>query len=223
MALLIGGLDPEAIRARLDRARELIAQAAEAGGRDPGEVEVLVATKYVPVEEMARLAQAGVTLVGENRAQDLQAKVQACGDLFVWDFIGQLQSRKVRSILPHVRVIHSLASASALAALERHIDLASPQAEALLQVNLAGEQGKAGIAPDEVGAYVERCPLPVSGLMTMPPAAAEPEQSRRWFAALRKLADEHGLARLSMGTSQDYLVAVQEGATIVRLGRGLLG
>lgn len=222
MAELITGLRPEAIRAQMAKARRLIAQAAQSAGRDPAAIEVLVATKYVPAAEMPKLAEAGVTLVGENRAQDLQEKARACGQLFRWDFIGQLQSRKVKAILPHVRLIHSLASLSALAEIERHRDLAAPGVEVLLEVNVSGEEGKAGIAPEEVPIYMERCPLPVSGLMTMPPAAADPEQSRRWFSALRELAQQHGLSRLSMGSTQDYLVAVQEGATIVRLGRSVL-
>lgn len=222
MAELISPLHPDLIRTRLAEVRERIAQAAREAGRAPAEVEVLTATKYVALEEMGKLAEAGIGLVGENRAQDLQAKVAVCGEMFEWDFIGALQSRKVRAILPHVRLIHSLASLSALAELERHRELAAPGLQVLLQVNVAGEQGKAGIDPDEIGAYLERCPLPVGGLMTMPPAAQDPEQSRRWFAALRDLAERHGLSRLSMGTTQDYVVAVQEGATIVRLGHSLL-
>lgn len=223
MASLIGPLHAETIRERLKEARERIAAAAKASGRGPEAIEVLVAIKYVALEDLPLLAQAGVSLVGENRAQDLQAKIAAHRELFTWDFIGQLQSRKVKAIIPHVRLIHSVASLSALAELERHKDAAKPGLQALIEVNVAGERGKAGIAPDELDLYIERCSVPVAGLMTMPPQAESPDQSRRWFSALRELAEGRGLSELSMGTSQDYEVAVQEGASIVRLGTSVLG
>jgi hypothetical protein len=151
--------------------------------------------------------------VGENRAQDLLSKQQAHRELFTWDFIGALQSRKLKDIAPNVRLIHSVASESALRRLE-----ANPAREVLIQVNVAGEDSKAGVDPAELAGYVERCPSPVTGLMTMPPFVERPEDNRRHFARLAELAAEHGLERLSMGTSQDYEVAVAEGATIVRLG-----
>lgn len=223
MAAVIAPLHPERMRERLAEARERIAVAAQSAGRDAEAVQMLVAVKYVALEDLPLLAQAGVSLVGENRAQELQAKVAAHRDLFTWDFIGQLQSRKVKVILPHVRMIHSLASLSALRELERHQDIAKPGMKALIEVNVAGEQGKAGIPPGEIDLYLERCSVPVAGLMTMPPKAASPDQSRRWFSALRELATARGLGELSMGTSQDYEVAVQEGATIVRLGTSVLG
>ena len=205
----ITGLRPERVRQNLERVRERIA----AAGRDPNEVEVCAATKYVPAPELPALAEGGIELLGENRAQDLLAKQELHGDLFAWDFIGALQSRKVRDVAPHVRLIHSVASESALRQLERH-----PAREVLVQVNVAGEQGKAGIAPGDLRPFVERCPVPVSGLMTMPPFVERAEDNRRWFARLAELAAELGLERLSMGTTQDYEVAVEEGATIVRLG-----
>jgi PLP dependent protein len=167
----------------------------------------------VPERDLPALAEAGIELVGENRAQDLLAKQEAHGDLFTWDFIGQLQSRKVKDIAPHVRLIHSVASDSALRKLEEH-----GAQEVLIQVNVAGEEGKAGIAPGDLGDFIARCPVPVTGLMTMPPFVERPEDNRRHFARLAELAAEHGLNRLSMGTSQDYEVAAEEGATIVRLG-----
>ncbi len=160
------------------------------------------------------LAEAGVTLVGENRAQQLEEKAAAWPDLR-WHFIGQLQSRKVKTILPLVELIHSVASDSALAQLGRH---GTPETEVLIEVNVAGEEAKAGIAPDELPGFLERCPVRVAGLMGMPPFAADPEASRPHFAALRELAAAHGLHHLSMGTSQDFAVAVEEGATIVRVG-----
>jgi uncharacterized pyridoxal phosphate-containing UPF0001 family protein len=197
------------VRANLDAVRERIAGA----GGDPDVVEICAAVKYVTVEDLPALAEAGIRLVGENRAQELAMKQDAHGELFEWDFIGALQSRKVKDVAPRVRLIHSVASESALAQLERH-----PVPEVLLQVNVAGEEGKAGIAPADLGGFIARSPVPVTGLMTMPPLAARPEDSRPHFARLAELAAEHGLARLSMGTTQDYETAVAEGATIVRLG-----
>ncbi len=213
MVDLIRGLGVDEVRASLQRAREAIAEAAR--GRD---VEVLAAVKYVPVEELGVLAQAGLGLLGENRAQDLVAKAEAYPGRFTWDFIGRLQSRKVRQIVPHVRYIHSVASESALRELGRH---GNPDTRILIEVNVAAEEGKGGIAPDELSGFIERAPVEVVGLMTMPPLAARAEDSRPYFAALRELAERHELTELSMGTSQDYVVAVQEGATIVRLGTTL--
>jgi uncharacterized pyridoxal phosphate-containing UPF0001 family protein len=196
-------MDPERIRRNLERVREQIGP----------EVEILAATKYVEAGDLPALAEAGIELVGENRAQDLLAKQEAHGDLFTWDFIGQLQSRKVKDVAPNVRLIHSLASDSALRRLEEH-----PAKEVLVQVNVAGEEGKVGIEPAELADFIARCPVPVTGLMTMPPFVERPEDNRRHFARLAELAGKHGLARLSMGTTQDYVVAAEEGATIVRLG-----
>jgi uncharacterized pyridoxal phosphate-containing UPF0001 family protein len=196
-------MDAERIRRNLERIR----------GQIGDEVEICAAIKYVALQDLPELAAGGITLVGENRAQDMLAKYEAHRDLFEWDFIGALQSRKVRDIAPIARLIHSVASESALRKLEQY-----PAKEVLLEVNVAGEEGKAGIAAGEIGAYVERSPVPVTGLMTMPPFAEDPERSRPHFARLAELAAEHGLAKLSMGTTQDYEVAVQEGATIVRLG-----
>jgi PLP dependent protein len=201
----VADLDPARIRENAARIREEVGEG----------VELLAAVKYVPLEQLGALAEAGVTLVGENRAQDLEAKAAAYPGSFRWHFIGQLQSRKVKLIVPHVELIHSVASDSALRQLERH---GAPETEILVEVNVAGEEGKAGIAPAELGAFLERCPVRATGLMTMPPFAEDPEASRPYFARLRELAAEHGLTRLSMGTSQDYRVAAEEGATIVRIG-----
>jgi PLP dependent protein len=204
------GLDAERVRSNLERVRERIA----AAGRDPGEVQVCAAIKYVPAGELEALAEAGIEVVGENRAQDLIEKQDRVGhDAFEWHFIGALQSRKVRDVAPRVALIHSIASDSALAQLEKH-----PAPEVLVQVNVAGEEGKAGIAPAELGDFIARCPVAVGGLMTMPPFVEDPEDNRRHFAALAELAASHGLSKLSMGTTQDFEVAAAEGATIVRLG-----
>jgi uncharacterized pyridoxal phosphate-containing UPF0001 family protein len=205
---LIHGIDPAKVAANLARVRE------EAGEG----VEVLVATKYVPLEEMGTLAEAGVRLVGENRQQDLAAKHERWGAAFEWDFIGNLQSRKVKQLLPICRLIHSVSTDSALAQLGRH---GGPETEVLIEVNVAGEEGKGGVSPQELTAFIERCPVKVVGLMTMPPFSQDPEASRPHFARLAELAAENGLTRLSMGTSQDWRVAVEEGATIVRLGTAL--
>jgi pyridoxal phosphate enzyme (YggS family) len=205
---LIHGLDPGKIASNLERALALAGP----------EVEILAATKYVPLEEMGALAEAGVRLVGENRQQELVAKHERWGDDFEWDFIGNLQSRKVKQLLPLCRLIHSVATESALDQLGKHGD---EETEVLIEVNVAGEEGKGGVAPAELGAFIERCPARVGGLMTMPPFSQDPEASRPHFARLRELAAQHNLKRLSMGTSQDWEVAVQEGATIVRLGTAL--
>ena len=204
----ITGIDVALVRGNLERVRE---HAGEG-------VEVLAATKYVPVEEMGTLAEAGITLVGENRLQDLEAKHDRWGGSFTWDFIGNLQSRKVRRIVPLVRLIHSVATDSVLEQLGRH---ATDATEVLVEVDLAGEESKGGVAPAALGEFIGRCPVRVAGLMGMPPATADPEASRPYFAQLAELASEHGLERLSMGTSQDWRVAVEEGATIIRLGTAL--
>lgn len=221
MVELIHGLRVERVHANLEALRSDVATAAERCGRDPGEVEILAAGKYVTREELPVLASAGIALIGENRAQDLVAKIAAHGDLFSWDFIGMLQSKHVRTIVPHVRLIHSLGSDSALRELARHAPLARPGMRVLVEVNLAEDPHKGGIAPHELEAFIARSPVPVAGLMTMPPLAAHPEQSRPWFRRLRELAHALGLKELSMGTTQDFLVAVQEGATIVRIGTRL--
>jgi pyridoxal phosphate enzyme (YggS family) len=214
MPELIEGVEAEVVRSNLERVREEIVSA----GRDPDEVEILAAVKYLPEQELGALKQAGIELLGENRAQELRRKADGYPGAFTWDFIGALQSRKVRELLPYVRYIHSVASDSALAQLDRH---GTDETEVLVEVNISGEEGKSGVAPAELQAFLARCPVPVVGLMTMPPLTDDPERSRPHFAALRDLAGRHGLSQLSMGTSQDYLVAVQEGATILRLGTTL--
>ncbi len=225
MAHVIAGLSAQRIRENVARVREQIDAAQQRAPRRavavPAQVQLLAAIKYVAVEDLPLLAEAGIGLVGENRAQELTAKHAAHGELFEWDFIGQLQSRRVREIVPYARLIHSVASESALRELQRHREQARPGLGMLIEVNIAGEAGKAGVAPERLGEFIARAPVPVAGLMTMPPLAETAEQSRRWFGALRELADEHGLEQLSMGTSQDFAVAVEEGATIVRIGTRL--
>jgi pyridoxal phosphate enzyme (YggS family) len=191
-------LSAEAVRERYEEAR--------ATG-----VTVVAATKYVSLDELAVLAEAGVEVVGENRAQDLEAKHARYGDAFRWHFIGHLQSRKARTVNAICELCHSLASESAAKRLE---------IPALIEVNLSGEASKSGIAPEELARYVELYP-DVRGLMTMPPETDDPETSRPYFERLRELAEEHGLPELSMGTSQDWRIAVEEGATLVRLGSSL--
>jgi PLP dependent protein len=189
-------LSPEAIRERYAQVRELVG---------PG-VTIVAATKYVSLAEMAGLVEAGVTVVGENRAQDLEQKHAEYGDAFRWHFIGHLQSNKVKVVNRICELVHSLDSESAARRLE---------IPALVQVNLAGEASKSGVPPEELPAFLG---YDVVGLSTMPPAAATPEESRPWFARLRALAAEHGLSELSMGTTQDFRVAAEEGATHVRVG-----
>jgi uncharacterized pyridoxal phosphate-containing UPF0001 family protein len=208
MAEPIHDIDAATVRTNLEEARAFAGEG----------VEILVASKYVPLEEMGKLAGAGVELVGENRQQDLAAKRERWGDAFTWDFIGNLQSRKVKQVLPLCRLIHSVATDSVLVQLEKH---AEPGTEVLVEVNLSGEEGKGGVEPGALADFVSRCPVSVAGLMTMPPFSPDPEHSRPYFARLAELAREHGLRQLSMGTSQDWRVAVEEGATIVRLGHAL--
>jgi len=209
MAGLIHGIEAAKVAANLERVREVTGDG----------VELLVATKYVPLEDMGTLAEAGVRLVGENRQQDLAAKHERWGGEFEWDFIGNLQSRKVKQVVPLCRLIHSVATDSVLAQLERHGDAGT---EVLVEVNVSGEEEKGGVDPAGLGEFIARCPVRVSGLMTMPPFSQDPEDSRPYFARLAELAGEHRLERLSMGTSQDWRIAVEEGATIVRLGTALL-
>ena len=174
-------------------------------------VTVVAATKYVPLADMAVLVEAGVEVVGENRAQDLEAKYAEYGDAFRWHFIGKLQSNKAKVINRTCELVHSLDSLSAAGRLE---------VPALVQINLAGERSKAGVEPGELAEYLE---YRVVGLSTMPPAAGRPEDSRRWFRELRALAEANDLRELSMGTTQDYRVAAEEGATFVRVGSVLFG
>ena len=192
---------PEEIRARFERIQAEIGPA----------VTIVAATKYVDVAGMAALIAAGITVVGENRAQDLEAKHAEYGDAFRWHFIGNLQSNKVKIVNRICELVHSLDSDSAARRLE---------VPALVQVNLAGELSKSGVNPGEIEPYLR---YDVRGLATMPPAAASAEDSRRWFAELRNLAAAHGLTELSMGTTQDYAVAVAEGATHIRVGSVLFG
>ena len=194
---------PDEIRAGYERIRE------EVG---PG-VTVVAATKYVSIDDMAALAEAGVEVVGENRAQDLEAKHAVYGDAFRWHFIGRLQSRKAKIVNRICELCHSLETESAARRLE---------IPALLEVNVAGEETKAGIAPADVTTFLQLYPH-VRGLMAMPPATDDPEASRPYFRRLRELAEEHGLRELSMGSSQDYRVAAEEGATLVRVGSVLYG
>ncbi|HEX4527341.1 MAG TPA: YggS family pyridoxal phosphate enzyme [Gaiellaceae bacterium] len=189
-------LSPEEIRSRFERVQ------AEIGPR----VTIVAATKYVALADMAQLVEAGITIVGENRAQDLEAKHAEYGDAFTWHFIGHLQSNKVKVVNRICALVHSLDSESAASRLE---------VPALVQVNLSGEESKSGVEPREIPAYLA---YDVRGLSTMPPAAASADDSRAWFARLRELAQEHGLRELSMGTTQDFAVAAQEGATHVRVG-----
>jgi pyridoxal phosphate enzyme (YggS family) len=194
-------MSPEEVRTRYTEIK------AEVGDG----VTIVAATKYVPVEELAVLAEAGIEVVGENRAQDLEAKHARYGDAFRWHFIGHLQSRKTKTVNAICELCHSLASGSAAKRLE---------IPALIEVNLSGEESKSGIAPAELGRYLELY-SDVRGLMTMPPETNDPEASRPYFRRLRELAEQHGLKELSMGTSQDWRLAVDEGATLVRLGSWL--
>ena len=216
VAELITGLDAGKVRERVAEARERIAQAARRAGTEPHDVELLAAVKYVSLDEIGTLADAGLTLLGENRAQELVAKAEAYPGTFTWDFIGHLQSRKVKDVVPHARLIHSVASDSALAQLAKH-----PAEDAIGR----GERRRRGVEERDragrAGGVRRTLPGACRGPDDDAAGGRRPEQNRRHFAALRELAAAHGLRQLSMGTSQDYEVAVEEGATIVRLGSTL--
>jgi PLP dependent protein len=220
-------IDPVRVRANVAAIRERIAAACVRAGRDPCSVELLAATKYVSIDGLEALIEAGIELVGENIAGDLAAKHDRFGDRLTFDFIGHLQSRKTKDVLPRVRMIHSIESESVMRQIERH---AADRTPVLLEVNVSGEQSKYGLEPDAVDSFVAAAAaypkVRFAGLMTMPPLTADPEQARPYFAALREVgerlrgawAGEHDFAVLSMGTSQDFEVAIEEGATAVRLG-----
>lgn len=223
-------IDAALLADALARARGDIDDACARSGRPPGSVELVLAGKYVPPDEAGVLALAGARLVGENRLQDLAAKQSVAGDALVFDFIGRLQGRKVRDVLPRVRLIHSVDRLDLVDEVARR---AGGPVRVLLQVNLAAEESKGGFAPDRLDEAAEWCArrhVTVGGLMTLPPFTSDPEASRPWFERLRDLRDDlatrwtsdHDLRDLSMGTSQDYLVAVEAGATMVRVGRGIV-
>ena len=196
-------MSPETVRANYERIRSEVGDG----------VTVVAATKYVALDDMRVLVDAGIEVVGENRAQELELKHAEYGDAFRWHFIGHLQSNKVKVVNRMCELVHSLDSDSAAARLS---------VPALVEVNLAGERSKSGIPPDDLPRFLELSG-DVRGLMTMPPETVDPEESRPYFARLRELAERHGLRELSMGTSQDYRVAAEEGATFVRIGSVLYG
>lgn len=206
------------IEANLARIQRQVADACKRSGRDPGAVKICVATKYVDADGLELLRQAGVEVAAENRLQDMIAKQERFGDQFDWHFIGAIQSRKIPEIARRVSLIHSLASSSAR---EKLAQLGEAAPSALVQVNVSGEESKQGVMPEELGPFLAKCATPIVGLMTMPPAATDPEAARPYFAELARLAREHGLAELSIGTSQDFEVAVEEGATLIRVGSTL--
>ena len=224
-------LDPGALRAALAEAREGLDAAARRAGHPPGSVELVLAGKYVPVDQTAALLEAGVEVVGENRLQDLRARREAAGGRLTHDFIGHVQRKKAREVIGSVRLLHSLDSAPLAAAIAAR---AEGPTRVLVEVNVAGESTKGGIVPPQLRAFMEdvseHTDLVVGGLMAMPPFQTDAELSRPHFAVVRRLAEElatewrgrHDLSDLSMGTSQDYLVAAEEGATMVRVGRGIL-
>lgn len=217
----------DGVRTRFAEVRERVAAAARAAGRDPAEVSVLVATKYVAADHLDVLLDAGVDLIGENRAQDLVAKHERYGDAFTYHFIGHLQSRKTKLVLPIVELIHSVSTLSVVKEIEAR---AEKPTDVLLEVNVAGEDSKSGLAPEAVDAFLEQSAacgkVRFRGLMCMPPLADDPEEARPHFARTRELAARlstkwsgtYTFDQLSMGTSADYEVAVSEGATIVRVG-----
>jgi PLP dependent protein len=224
-------IDPEALRGALAEARERLDEASARAGRPAGSAELVLAGKYVPLDQTAALVEAGVEVVGENRLQDLRARREAAGGRLAFDFIGHLQRNKAREVIGAVRLLHSLDSVRLAAAIAAR---AEGPTRVLVEVNLAGELTKGGIVPPQLRAFMEdvseQTDLVIGGLMAMPPFQTDAERSRPHFAAARRLAEDlaaewrgrHDLSDLSMGTSQDYVVAAEEGATKVRVGRGIL-
>ena len=225
-------LNPDTIRGNLERVRQAAADACRRAGRDPGDVEILVATKYVPAGGLEALHAAGIRLIGENRAQDLITKQWQFGDRFTYDFIGHLQSNKVRQVLPLVRLIHAVSTISVVGEIEKRV---LQTTNVLLEVNIGQEASKYGIIPSEVDRFLEEASkfpkVNFTGFMTMPPLADDPEAVRSAFAELRRLAQQltekwrgrYLFRQLSMGTSNDFTVAVEEGSTIIRVGNVLFG
>jgi hypothetical protein len=223
-------VDAGRIRGRLNEVKQRVEAAAAAAGRTD-DVEVVLVTKYVSLEQMSVLADAGVRLVAENRAQDLVAKHDRYGDTFTWDFIGHLQSRKVKVVLPLVRLIHSVGSLSVVQELQSR---AENSVTVLLEVNVAAEETKSGVLPAQVDAFLQEASacdkVRFGGLMCMPPLTSDPADAAQYFARTRELAERlstawsgrYTFAELSMGTSADYEVAVREGATKVRVGGAIL-
>ncbi|NLE21575.1 MAG: YggS family pyridoxal phosphate-dependent enzyme [Actinobacteria bacterium] len=219
--------DVDTVRERFSEVRSRIVEAARVAGRDPADVRVLVATKYVAAEHLGALRDAGIRLIGENRAQDLVAKHGLHGDAFDWHFIGHLQSRKTKLVLPLVSLIHSVSTLSVVQEIEAR---ATNTTEVLLEVNIGGEESKSGVPLDGVDDFLEAASghrkVRFTGLMCMPPLSDDPEEARPFFVRARELAQRlstmwsgtYTFDQLSMGTSADYEVAVQEGATIVRVG-----
>ena len=219
--------DPDTVRRRFADVEARVAAAAATAGRDPAEVRILVATKYVAAEHLGALREAGIRLIGENRAQDLVAKHELYGDAFDYHFIGHLQSRKTKVVLPRVSLIHSVGSRSVVQEIEARSENAT---DVLLEVNIAGEESKSGVPLAEVDAFLDdavRSPkVRFVGLMCMPPLSDDAEEARPYFVLARELAQRlstswsgtYTFDQLSMGTSADYEVATQEGATIVRVG-----
>jgi pyridoxal phosphate enzyme (YggS family) len=224
-------IDSGRLRDALGEALQRIDEAAARSGRAAGSVEIVLAGKYIPAEDSPALVDAGVTVIGENRLQDLEAKRAVVGDALTFDFIGHIQRRKVKNILPAIRLIHSLDSLSLAEEIARR---AEGPVRMLVEVNTGEEKTKSGIVPAQLRAFVQEVSrepnLIIGGLMAMPPPHQDPEKSRPHFATLRTLLDDltsewrgrHDLCDLSMGTSQDFVVAAEEGATMVRLGRGLI-
>lgn len=207
--------DAATIAANLDHVEAEVAAACARRGRRPEEVSICVATKYVDTQGMQALREAGVRIAAENRLQDMAAKQESLREAFEWHFIGAIQSRKVREIAERASVIHSLASESARDKLR---DLPGAPPRVLVQVNVSGEDSKQGVRPEQLDEFIQGSPVAISGLMTMPPASDDPESARPYFAELARLAGDRELPELSMGTSQDYSVAVEEGATLIRVG-----
>lgn len=212
MALLTA--DVQTVRRNLAKVQKRVAAACDRVDRDPETVQICVATKYVDAEGMLALKEAGVKIAAENRLQDMLLKQAKFKNDFQWHFIGSIQSRKAREIAGHVSTIHSLSTESAR---DKLTELQNPP-KVLIQVNVSGEESKSGVAPEDIADFIAQSPVPISGLMTMPPLTKRPEAARPYFRALAMMVKDHGLSALSMGTTQDFEIAIEEGASLIRVG-----
>ena len=215
------------ISANLERVRERVARAAERAGRTPDDVLLIGVSKVVEVERIRAALAAGLGALGENRVQEAKAKVAELGRPVPWHLIGHLQTNKVKDALPLFDLIQSLDRLELAHELERRAAAQGRVVEALLQVNVASEASKGGFAPDAVSEALDTIGtlshVRVRGLMAIPPEVERAEESRPWFRRLREMADKHGLRDRSMGMSGDFEVAIEEGATMVRVGTAIFG
>jgi PLP dependent protein len=215
------------VKANVERVRERVARAAERSGRRPDDVLLIGVSKMVDVEPIRAALGAGLRALGENRVQEARAKIDVLGQPVPWHLIGHLQTNKARDAVELFAVIHSIDREELAREVDRRARARNRIVDVLVEVNVAGEASKSGVAPDDVGRLLDALSglgqLRVRGLMAIPPAVERAEEARPWFRRLRELAERHGVKELSMGMSADFEVAIAEGATMVRVGTAIFG